>query len=380
MNGKGINPEELAALLDGRLEERERAEVLARLDASDDDYEDFLDAAALLAEFDAEDEAAGLAPAHATHTGAPESVGFDVPIDASATAVDGAPGVHAGEPSAAEGRIDEAHPAAAPADRPLHIVPRDAAERLDLPPEPGPRAAPGGLPLPARKKPVWRRPVWLAAAAVIAAAALTPLLWRRSEPAGMAQMADALSAPERGLPPGWTDERPWRTTLGAGDGMRAEAIAARLGVTHVDLELAVASGDHGTAATLANEAAALLEQVPGGGQSAAQYREISRTAASQPPAPASLDSIGHDAAAMAGSDYAALGAWAEAARLAASHGDAAFFAGADTKRALAQGLALPGLDGDTETALRTADRSARERPDPALIARAATLLLRRIAS
>ncbi len=54
--------ERLAALLDGRLDERQRAEAVERLASSDDEFEAFVDALAVTRELEAEEEAAGVTP------------------------------------------------------------------------------------------------------------------------------------------------------------------------------------------------------------------------------------------------------------------------------------------------------------------------------
>ncbi len=54
--------ERLAALLDGRLDERRRAEAVARLASSDDEFEAFVDALAVTRELEAEDAAEGVTP------------------------------------------------------------------------------------------------------------------------------------------------------------------------------------------------------------------------------------------------------------------------------------------------------------------------------
>lgn len=55
MKNSGIDAEKLAALMDGRLGERERAEFLARLAASDEAVEVHADAAAAVSEAEAEE-------------------------------------------------------------------------------------------------------------------------------------------------------------------------------------------------------------------------------------------------------------------------------------------------------------------------------------
>ncbi|HEV7591175.1 MAG TPA: hypothetical protein VGO40_23895, partial [Longimicrobium sp.] len=63
MNGSPIDPERLGALLDGRLTGRERAELLARVAASDEGMEVFADALAVTDELEGEDRRAAEAAA-----------------------------------------------------------------------------------------------------------------------------------------------------------------------------------------------------------------------------------------------------------------------------------------------------------------------------
>lgn len=124
MNDRGIDDERLAALLDGRLDERERADLLARLAQSDEDYEVLADSAGVLQEL----EAAGVERLRVSET---------------------APPAQPGE-----------------AERP--------AEREMIPIRPRPARG-------------WRRPGarWLALAAVLAGVALVPVLWSRIHPSGL---------------------------------------------------------------------------------------------------------------------------------------------------------------------------------------------------
>lgn len=62
MRGREIDPERLAALLDGRLDERARAEVLEHLAASEDDFDVFVDAVAVSGELEPSGETEGVTP------------------------------------------------------------------------------------------------------------------------------------------------------------------------------------------------------------------------------------------------------------------------------------------------------------------------------
>lgn len=250
-----MDAERLAALLDGRLNERERAEVLERLASSDEAFEAYVDAVVATRELEAEDEAAGVVPLR-----------------------------------------------------------------------------------PVRGRPWWKRPgaQWLALAAVLAALALAPWLWTRlaapglDDPGGFVAL---LEAEDAGLPTGW-EKRPWGSTRAAGDPLTLDARAVRLGALVVDLEVAVRAGDP-AAAVLAGSVAALLEGVPAAGPVAAVYREVARRAGEPAEALEPLLEQGREAVArVAGEEMVALGAWAEAARIAAARRDAEFFRTRETRATL----------------------------------------------
>jgi hypothetical protein len=165
----GIDDERLGALLEGRVSEPARGELLARLSASDDDFGVFAETAAVLRELEG---AASDADPDGPETGA----GPDEPGGA------GAP------PPEAE-----------------------RALRVSGPAPPSVRR-PGG----------WRRPSarWLALAAVLALAVLVPVLrpWGGGGRLTPERAAGLLAGRGGGLPGGWTEQRrPWDATLGPGD-------------------------------------------------------------------------------------------------------------------------------------------------------------------
>ncbi len=251
----GADAERLAALLDGRLDERQRAEVVERLASSDDEFEAFVDALAVTRELEAEEAAAGVTP----------------------------------------------------------LRPR------------------------ARRR-WWQRPGghWAAIAAVLVGLALLPVMWNRSRGPEMddpGRFAARLEDRGAGLPPG-LDRSPWRTTRGPGDPLTEQARAVRVGAGVTDLEVAVASRDP-QAAEIAAEIDMLLGGVLGGSGAAMYYREIGRRAGDGQPRLRPLMEDGRRAAAaLLGDTLVAVGAWAEAARIAAARRDAEFFRSAETRTAL----------------------------------------------
>jgi hypothetical protein len=298
-----IDPQVLAALLEGRLPARERVAVMARLAASEPALEAYIDAVAVMSELQ--------------------------------------PGPMIGDRGPARSAPD--------------------AKRWRLPPK-----------------------RWLAIAAVLAGVALAPWLTTRSRPSGRADpggIVAQLQVPTGGLPAGW-DGRPWSSVRGAEQPLTPRARAIRLGARLVDLELAVAVRDP-AAANLAGDIAALLEALPAAGPVTAMYRDIARddSASSQDLEPL-LAQAGTAAARLAGADPTRLGAWAEAARIAAARRDAGFFRAEQTRAALEQASNLldPAEPARAAVQRLRAALAPERAPDWSALERDLTELLRGLAS
>jgi hypothetical protein len=281
--------EEIGALLDGRLESGPRTELLARLAASDEDFDVWADTAAVLRE--AEDGAAENEPT---------------------------------------------------------VVPTEEPERsADV------------IPLRPRRASVWQGPAvrWLAAAAVLATIGLIPVLRSRANSWRDPTRLVALSPGAR-LPTDW--DYAWDTrhvTRGGGYVAAEEAgLASQLGALQVDLEVAARSGSLDQASQLANRMAALLGDAGGGGGIAPIYTEVAQAANRRDPQlPRSASAAGETLAEFFGDDatrdYLALGGWTEAARLAAARGDAAFFRGRESRKALEVAAGLGDLNREAKAAV-----------------------------
>lgn len=260
-----IDPETIAALLDGRLRGEERERVLAAIDASPE----------LLAIVGDAAEARELVS----------------PADRPA-----------------EERADP--PAAKPAD----VV---TSAPLRSPPEASPP------PLAFRRRPRWLFPT-LAAAALIVIIAI-PLMTRgvRGTNADllMPRFIALLSRPTAtsGELPGDA----WGALRGANDGASSDGRVVRIGAQLVDAHLLNAAGDtalHG----VATQIAALLENFPGGGMDAPTFRRLATTAPG-PTADSALRAGTKGVESVLQSESLRAGAWLETARIASARGDTAFF-------------------------------------------------------
>jgi hypothetical protein len=202
----------------------------------------------------------------------------------------------------------------------------------------------------------WRSPVvrGLAAAAVLAAIALPVLRARRDaraweDPSRMAVLASPSGA---GLPPEWRQAgdqtRGGSTAAGAG-------AAALIGALQVDLAVAAASADFDRASLLASRIALYLGDIEGAGPLGAQYGAVAEAARSRDPRLAALvTAAGRDFADFAeaggSADLRALGAWTEAARLAAARQDAAFFRAPESRHAVDRAASVTGLSAEATRA------------------------------
>jgi hypothetical protein len=303
--------EEIGALLDGRLDEPRRSELLARLATADEDYDVFADTASVLQEA----EGGGFEEVPASdRQEEEEETSRSAPVS----------------PLRAE---DEASEEVAAVER--------VAETA--------RSAPV-IPLRPRRATGWRSPAVraLAAAAMLAAIALVPVLRSRStawrDPARLA----VLASPAGARLTDWSHA--WNTTRGGGgDSVPNSGVAAQVGALHLDLEVVARSPgqiDSATVKQLANQAAYTLENAAEAGPSLAapSYRDIVQLASwSRPQVLKQIAAARVGVLPFVDPDYFAVGAWTEAALLAEHRRDAAFFRTRESRKALEQAAKMVGL-------------------------------------
>jgi hypothetical protein len=205
-------------------------------------------------------------------------------------------------------------------------------------------AAVAGELQPGRRR--WLPPArWIAIAAALAGLALAPWLWTRARSGARDDPGRfvALLASQTGALPAGLDANPWGSVRGPDQALTARARAARLGARLVDLELAVQRRDT-MAAVVAADIRALLDWIPAAGPVSAMYRDIgARTGVAPRELEPQLAQAGSAVAGLAGPDLVQLGAWAEAARIAAAAQDAAFFQARQSRATLARSGTLAGL-------------------------------------
>ena len=203
--------------------------------------------------------------------------------------------------------------------------------------------APAGVtPLRPRRAPPVRR--WLAAAAVVAAvtlASVAVLRGRGGLDADPVALAGQLAHAGEGLPAGWTDARPWSSARGDASAAGLPA-GVRAGALLMDLAVAVDARDSAATHLLARQLADRFDRAAARGGALGRLQE---TAGGEPDALRPLVSRAADRLAeRLGDDALALGAWAEAARLAARREDAVFFADGPTEAMLERAAQLAPED------------------------------------
>jgi hypothetical protein len=240
--------ERLSALLDGRLDGRQREEMLARLSVSGDDRRVFTATAAILRELEEGGEETDTVP--------------DVANSRSAAA---------------------------------------------------------------RRR--WNTPAgWGALAAVLAAVFLVSVLasrGRAAAPGDPVRLA-ALLEPGTGLPEGWTERPRWDATRGGTDAPgKREARAVRAGALLVNLAVAVEARDTAKTRIIAEQVRGRFD--PRAGRTD-PLRQLSALAGAPPDSLRPLVARATERlSGRLGKDFLGLGAWVEAARLAAHQRNEAFF-------------------------------------------------------
>jgi hypothetical protein len=271
---------ELARLLDGALDERERADLLARILGDEEAQAVLADAAAALESLEA-----GASPdANAGSAVQPGAPGFDAAI--------------------ARGDLD-------------------AGDDTRT----GGRGAGPAEPVPFAKPNARRAGGWLALAAILALLSVVPwMVLRDRAPVEdtPSRMVALLDARQEGLPRGW-DPDPWPVRRAAEPALSDDARAARVGARLVALELALGSGDVPGTARFAADIAALLEPVPAASPAARLYGEVSARAAEGTTVVAPLAERGEAGVLALLGEPLLFGAAAETARIAALRRDARFF-------------------------------------------------------
>lgn len=283
-----IDPERLAALLDGRLGDAEAEAVRRELARSDEDtLAAFADAAAVAAEL--EQDAAADAPAQLNG------------------AIDGT--------------------------RTNPVTPLEAARSR-------------------RPRRRWMVP---AAAAAAAAAIVSIIVWR---PTRDSYLPRTLA---RSLPPAAsTAEGPvWGANRGVGGELPPRIRAARIGATLVDLEVDARAGrsTRDNALALAN----LLDGALGGSPAAGSIRalpagSIAKLSSDQ------LTTLGSESLDLVDREFAQAAAYLEAARLASTAGDTAFFVSTSAAPAARLSSVSPPIDAPTREALAALTDRLNERP------------------
>lgn len=218
-----------------------------------------------------------------------------------------------------------------------------------------------------------RRTSYVVLAAACAAAVFT---WSRvlhrpaavpSDPVELVALLSPVAAAGPALAPEWSAVR------GVSDSLSERGRAMRVGALLVEFERASVRNDS-SAAAVGDAIAALLADQPDGAEVGALF--------AGGPAEARLPAARHALAPLVRAAPMGVGAWLQAARVAASAGDAGFFAGTRSKESLSLLLETPGVTPEVQTERDRLDKMLhrRGRPDFTAVADALELLQRELAN
>lgn len=239
---------------------------------------------------------------------------------------------------------------------------RDALEReTDAGPRAGLHAIPGESaegdaadPVGPSVTPLWSRR-WVpvaAAAALVGVVAVGVLRTRQGFDAGVGNL-DAVRLAE-GLPADWDAQR-WTVLRGSTEQrLTAEALAFRMGVRSVDLDVALATDQLETARYVAAELESLAGEAEMGPPLVLRYRAVSEalTVGVQSAEP-EVDEARGDLTTFLDADRVRLGRWAELGRIAAMTGDRAYLDELDRAPFSGKVSSLPSEDRRTLGTLET---------------------------
>ena len=200
-------------------------------------------------------------------------------------------------------------------------------------------------------RPRRRTRVWTAAMVVGVLIVASPWALRRAGFRGESpsQGGSIIAQVEPGIPAGW-DGTPWSATRSESAALTPQARAVRIGARLADLELTIAAGDS-AAGGVVDDVIALLAGVPLSGSVSQVYEALRDSIGAAPSQLTPLVQRGHEgAAALLGRSDVALGTWTETARIASVRKNSAFFASPQTTQTL-RDLTASAADQRTRGAL-----------------------------
>ena len=200
----------------------------------------------------------------------------------------------------------------------------DAAAIIGEEPDSRSLMLPRALSAPVGRRSRWPTPARLAAAAVIVVLVGIGLI--RSRPRSLGSGFPDYAALMAGGDASWTSlPEVWSATRGVETTSSSRARSVRVGARLTDLERSIRARDTGVASA-AISIARLLESIPASAPVVAALRDIARNAGQPTPDLLSrFEVAGPAALSLVNSELAGVGAWLEAARIAASSHDAEFF-------------------------------------------------------
>jgi len=199
----------------------------------------------------------------------------------------------------------------------------------------------------------WRQQGWrLAAAAAIVAAVGIPL-WMRSRPSALGGN-DALALLRVPIDrPATAVDAPWRALRGDPQSVTPKGRAVRVGARSIDLEASLRKRDRATDSALLNDLTALLANIPASAPLVTSLRVITEDTSMSDRAIRIVE-VRNALGSFLGREWVATGAFLEAARIAATLQDSAFFASSRSRSMMERVTRSVELDSAARQAARHA--------------------------
>ena len=237
-----------------------------------------------------------------------------------------------------------------------------------------PRVSENQAPVDPRTR--WRQQGWRLAAAAAVVAAVSIPLWMRSRPSALGgnDALALLSVPINR--PATAVGEPWRALRGDPESVTPKGRAVRVGARTIDLEASLRTKDRATDSALLSDLSAVLANIPASAPLVTSLRVITEDTSTD--RAIRVVELRNALGSFLGREWVATGAFLEAARIAATLHDSAFFGSARSRSMMERVTRSVELDSAARQAARRALAIGWDKPpvDWVALQRELTVLLR----
>ena len=202
-------------------------------------------------------------------------------------------------------------------------------------------------------RPPWQQRGWQLAAAAAVIATVSIPFWVRSRASALGgnDALAMLSVPiDR---PATAVVEPWRALRGDPESITPKGRAVRVGARTIDLEASLRTGDRPTDSALLNDLSGVLANIPASAPLVTSLRVITEDTSTSDRATRIVE-LRNALGSFLGSEWVATGAFIEAARIAATLQDSAFFASSRSRSMMERVTRSVELDSAARQAARRA--------------------------